>query len=348
MLQSLKKPAGFVLSGGLAGLADITVFTLFTAVIFRKTTPLHTLVATILARISSSLINFALNCKVFQGKPRRSIGRYYILWVGQLCCSYGIVALLGHGLGGHLTLVKALGDIGLGALSYRIQKVWVFAEEKGFYGPYARFAKWLFRTFSPRYSCHIPEYNEPVVYVCRHLNMHGPYTIIKSLPVQTHPMILSVFFDRREAKEHLRTFTFGQRLERKPRRHSLCAWVVATVAVPLVHSLQGVPVHRKGLSVSTTMKQGIRCLKKGESLLIFPDIRYTTGYDTYSPVYEGFLSLGQLYYKQTGSQLKFVPLVIDDSSRRILAGEPVTLTDFRTEKDQAAAALSDAINRIPA
>ena len=94
----------------------------------------------------------------------------------------------------------------------------------------------------------------------------------------------------------------------------------------------------------TTIKRGLAYLRKGESLIIYPDIHYMDGYDKPSEIYEGFLYIGELYYKKTGKMLSFVPLLIDDQNRHITAGQPVSITNYRQERTAAAEHLKEQIN----
>lgn len=218
-------------------------------------------------------------------------------------------------------------------------------QEKRVYGPYGRFARWVFRLFSRRYSCTLPETEGPVVYVCRHLDMHGPYTTLKWLPCQPHAMILNVFFQRETTVRHMKEYTLSARYHRKPRRFSLIARVLSWIAPPLMRSLQAVPVYRDGTNTIKTMKQGLKYLLEGENLIVYPDVHYMNGYEQPSDIYDGFLFLGELYYKKTGKALSFVPLMIDDEQHRILANDAITLTDYRRERGFAAAYLKTAINK---
>lgn len=214
-----------------------------------------------------------------------------------------------------------------------------------FFGRFARFARWLLRTFSPKYHCDITPTEQPVVYVCRHLNMHGPFTTLKWLPFHVHPMILHVYFDREKTVRHMTEYTFSVRYGKQPKKFSIRAHVMGCVAPPMMKSLQAVEVHRNGVQSINTLKQGLNYLLKNESLIVYPDIHYTDGYDRPSDIYDGFLYLGYLYQKRTGKQLSFVPLVIDDENRRIKEGAPICVTNYRKEGAQAAAYLKKAINK---
>ena len=217
-------------------------------------------------------------------------------------------------------------------------------QQEHIYGPYAKFARWVFRTFSRKYRCDFELPEEPVVFVCRHLDMHGPYTTLKWLPTELHPMIIHMFFDRESTVQHLTEYTFGARRGKKARKFSLVAHFMSLLAPPLMKSLQAVPVYRDGLKSMATIKRGLKHLLESEHLIVFPDIQYRQGYDTPSAIYEGFLYIGELFYKKTGEKLSFVPLLIDDQNRRITAGTPVTLTNYRQEGAAAAEVLKAQIN----
>ena len=339
---------GNMMSGLLATVTDLGVFSLLTYVVFPKTAPGYTMIATVLGRIASSVINFWFNCKyVFHGKPKRSLGRFYIVWTGQVICSYGSIYLFSHVLGGHLILMKLIGDCVLALLTYRLQCSWVYEEpeQKGFYGSYGRFAKWAFRTFSHRYTWDTTEPEEPVVYVCRHLNMHGPYTTLKTIPFHVHPLIIHVFFERKTTVQHMTEYTFSARYGKKPKKFNLAAHFMSWIAPPLMHSLQAVPVYRNSAQSTKTMKQGLKYLLKNESLIVYPDIDYIGSYKKPSEIYDGFLFLGDLYYKKTGKTLSFVPLVIDDEHRTIAEGTAVCVTNYRKEGADAAKYLKKVINK---
>lgn len=213
-----------------------------------------------------------------------------------------------------------------------------------FYGSFGRFARQLLRTFSPRYSCAIEPEEEPAVYVCRHLNMHGPYTTIKWLPFDVHPMSLHVFFDPETSVNHYREYTFAARVGKAPKKRSLLAWLAGRVTCSLLHSLRAVPVYRDARAVKS-MRGSLECLLKGESMIVWPDIDYTAGYEKNCTLYPGFLYMGELYHRRTGRELRFIPLYIDDAQRRIIPGEPMVINHYKEENESAAVRLARAIDR---
>jgi len=181
------------------------------------------------------------------------------------------------------------------------------------------------------------------VYVCRHLNMHGPYTTLKWLPFDVHPLMLAPFFDTKTGYEHMREYTFARRWGRKPLRFSLAAWISSRAAYLAASSLRGVPTYRNSANAITTLKTGLRYLRQGESLIVFPDIDYTGSYDAESDIYSGFLYYGEMYHKATGKSLRFVPLWIDEENRAIISGAPVEVSS-RKDSEAAAEHIKAAIN----
>lgn len=335
-----------MLAGLLATITDLCLFSLLTYVLFPRISPGYTMLATIAGRIASSAVNYFFNGKyVFHRTSRRSLFRFYTVWVGQLIASYLMLCLFGHVLGGHLTVVKIISDMLLSLAAYQLLCNWVYApDEKGIYGPYGKLARFVFRTFSKKYRCDFVMPEEPAIFVCRHLDMHGPYTTLKWLPTELHPMIIHIYFDRKTTVQHMTQYTFAARYGKKAKRFNLAAHVMSWIAPPMMKSTQAVPVYRDGLKTMVTMKQGLCYLLKNESLIVYPDIHYMDGYDKPSDIYEGFLFIGELYYKKTGKKLSFIPLLIDDKNRRISAGQPISITNYRKDGSAAAQYLKEQIN----
>lgn len=212
------------------------------------------------------------------------------------------------------------------------------------YGPFVRGVRFVARVFSPKYKCDYVPGDEPVVFVCRHLKMRGTYALVKWLSQEAHPMSLSVFFNRETAYKHFREYTFTVREGKKvPKRHFI-AWLTALVTVNLEKSMKAIPVHRDSLAIKT-MREALKWLMQGESVMVWPDVDYMAEYDkTPCRIYPGFLTLGEMYLKRTGKELKFVPLFIDDQNRKIVAREPVVVNHFKEESEEAAFLLAKRID----
>ncbi|MBQ4509218.1 MAG: glycosyltransferase [Clostridia bacterium] len=337
----------YMLSSAISAAVDVLIFYVLSSIIFDKSNALFILIATVSARVSSSVVNFFLNFKyVFKRGSRLSIIKYYILWLLQLGASYGIVMLFGHLIGLNITVTKIVGDLCLALLSYQIQQHWVFKNEnsKEFYGPLVSIARSTWKKFSKKYRCNVLPYDEGVVYVCRHLNMHGPYTTLKWLNFHVHPMVLNVFFTRKDAYKQYSEYTFTERKHKKKRRFNLKAYLCSLIIPPVIRSVKAVPVYRgRDVSSVKTFKKSLEYLKKNQSVIVYPDISYTSDADTQSELYDGFLYLGELYKKRTGKSLKFVPVYINESDCTINECESIIVDKYKEQREKAISYIKEAI-----
>lgn len=217
------------------------------------------------------------------------------------------------------------------------------AGQQRLYGPWARFARRLLRLFTPRYTCTLPDAGSPCVYVCRHLNMHGPLVTMTWLPMELHPFVLSVFTDEKQATVQFRDYTFSRRFGREPRSFSLAASVAGWLSPKVIRAVQPVPVHRD-MGATSTLREALRFLLKGESVIVWPDVHYTDGYDKPCEIYQGFLLLGEMYHRKTGQELPFVPLYIDDQKRTVTSGVPLVINQYRQDCQRATHELQEALD----
>ncbi|MBQ6946417.1 MAG: hypothetical protein IJN42_00065, partial [Clostridia bacterium] len=104
---------------------------------------------------------------------------------------------------------------------------------------------------------------------------------------------------------------------------NLGARIASGAVVPLMRSLKSVAVYRDSGEALKTMRQGLKYLEKGESLMLWPDVEYTGEYGEDFEIYSGFLFLGELYYKRTGKELSFVPLYIAPNLKKMYLGKPI-------------------------
>lgn len=123
----------FLFSSMMSSVVDILMFALITLIIGSRLEDYYRiLIATVGARIVSSMFNYAVNRRaVFKSKApvRSSVVKYYILCVCQMLVSYGLVYMTSSllGLGDFTTTVaKAVIDTILFFVSFRIQRAWVF------------------------------------------------------------------------------------------------------------------------------------------------------------------------------------------------------------------------------
>ena len=342
----------YLISSALSAIVDVGVFFILSTFIFPEVSPLWNLLATVSARVVSSVVNFALNYKyVFGGAGKSALIRYYTLWTLQLGASYGLVSLFSHSfalVGVALSAAKAVGDLCLAILSYQVQQYWVFRgrDPKKFYGPTVSYVIGVARIFSKKYRPNVLPYDDGTVYVCRHRDMKGPFTLHKWLPFNAHPMVLSCFLGRRECYGQVNGYTFTEREGKKKKRVSLKSAFATHGIVWGARSIRAIPVYRGSVRIAKTLRLSVDALLRGEAIAVYPDIDYRgeTGDDS---IYDGFLYLGELYRKRCGKSLRFVPIYIDDAGRKIEEFDAVTCDNFKEDAPRAKEYLRCAINGRP-
>ncbi len=341
----------YIASSALSSVVDVLTFMLLTVVVFPDIDALNTLIATLSARVLSSLINYTLNHRyVFKVATPGSMPRYYILWTCQLGASYGLVTvfrLLGVD-GIWLTVAKGVGDLGLALISYQIQQHWVFARRNPHkvWGPMASIVQAFARFFSKKYRANVLRDSNGAVYVCRHLNMHGPYTTLKWLGFEVRPMVLSVFHTENECYKQYAEYTFTKRVGKEATGFNIKAYLASRVVPPLVRSIKAIPVYRGTADAMKTFRASLKALGEGHSIIVYPDVDYTAEGGS-TDIYDGFLYLGERYKKSYGRSLRFIPLYIDDEGRRIIEYPPISVDNFKEGKNAAKEYLECAINGKP-
>ncbi|MBQ9860496.1 MAG: bifunctional glycosyltransferase family 2/GtrA family protein [Clostridia bacterium] len=119
----------FTASGLISAVVDVLLFTLFLSLFTTLGNPSPIVWATVVARVISSLLNFALNYRVVFRSQRQlgsSLWRYYLLCLCQMFVSAELVALLSTLLPLWPTLIKCVVDVVLFLISFRIQQRFVF------------------------------------------------------------------------------------------------------------------------------------------------------------------------------------------------------------------------------
>lgn len=121
----------YLLSSGSSALIDIGMFRLMLVIVANFALPDGTriTIATIVARIISSLFNFMMNKNlVFNSEGNRAVllVKYYVLCVIQMACSAGLVAGLFALTHVPETMLKIVVDAVLFLISFRVQKRFIF------------------------------------------------------------------------------------------------------------------------------------------------------------------------------------------------------------------------------
>lgn len=314
---------------GLLFLPDIAVWSIPRAV-----------VAQFIARLVSSITNFIVNYKfVFNGHSKKSVFRYYVLWAFLFASSVGYAQLFDYWFDNEFLIVFLTGcsSLVMSLFSYQIQTRWVFVGGKRkdgkFWGWYSRFVRWCYRTFTKPYTSLVAKDPLGAVYVCRHLNMHGPLTTVSKIGFDLHMMVFSPFCSYKTCYRQFKDYTFTVVHKMNKFTATICAAFMSLVLVPLIKSFEGIPVHRKDTQAIFTLKKALCYLEMHENVILYPDIDYTADGSNDTDIYTGFLLLEKFYYKKFQKHLRFIPLVIDDENHTIIEKSPIRFKngDFNSQ-----------------
>ncbi|MBR5328586.1 MAG: bifunctional glycosyltransferase family 2/GtrA family protein [Firmicutes bacterium] len=110
---------------------DLILFTLLTKFFFSHMhLSVRIMLATIIARVFSSIINYSINKRLVfsQDTSMESMVRYYTVWGCQVCVSILLVMTFTHLLGIDEVFIKMGVDACLALISYQLQLRWVFKD----------------------------------------------------------------------------------------------------------------------------------------------------------------------------------------------------------------------------
>lgn len=125
----IKRFALYTGASTIAMLVDLFLFIIFAEIILRNINAnVSILVATIIARITSSTINFKLSKKAFHANDlkRTAILKFFTLIVFQLLLSAGLVMLIYRWTKIPKTIIKCIVDTSLYFVFYKIHSHFVF------------------------------------------------------------------------------------------------------------------------------------------------------------------------------------------------------------------------------
>ena len=123
----------YIMSAGICLTIDLLLFTIFN-LLFKSYTDFSIIIATVLARIVSSLINYSLNKEhVFKYEKGRDIGsffKYYLLVIVQMMVSSYSVYYLYKLIALNETIIKLFVDIVLFVINFFVQKLFIFKQRE--------------------------------------------------------------------------------------------------------------------------------------------------------------------------------------------------------------------------
>ena len=194
----------------------------------------------------------------------------------------------------------------------------------------------LIRLFTPKMETvwDVPFDGEPCIFVGNHDRANGPVSVAVKFPLkdQCHIWIYANAMERKLVPAYVRQdYWWDPESRLAPLYDKTIPYLTALALPPILKSVPNVPVYHD-MRVMTTMRESLRLLEKGRSLIIFPGI--PDGYKSHSDTKtsEGYLQLLPLYHKKTGKVLKIWPMHLDRHTFHVKA--PIVFDPERPLKDQ--------------
>ncbi len=211
------------------------------------------------------------------------------------------------------------------------------ANEKSPYSPLFRVPRVLLSPFYRPYRLSFAMPKVPTVFLCRHLNMHGPFRTLTAKGMRARPCVLSVFHSYRGCVKQYADYTFSARAGMPRPLASVLAAGAALGVVPIVHALRSIAVYRgQSMQSAKTVKDSVAALLAGDHIIVYPDKDYTASDKESRSLYEGFLLFERHYFRKTGFHLPFVVLTLDDEKRLVNASAPIAFREDESYADASA------------
>ena len=345
------KITGYIINFLISGAIDLSIYTLLYNILLNiVTVPLNLslVIATAIARISSSLFNFKLNKRLFAAGSKNSkiyLFKYYVLWFLVLTSSFRVVIFTYENIIANAVIAKILTDIVIGICSYLIQRLWVF--NKIHKGLFFYLVIFICRIFTKvKFKKDKKTFKEASVLIGHHQNFYSPLVAFMYLPKTTHIWVISHLFTFKDCYDKYHNYTFKNN-KKIPRFLSSIISAILGIFIPIfLHSAKAIPVYRNSKKIIYTFKMSVDLLEKNHQIIIFPDIEYNSKDDQMNNIYSGFLKLDTYYFKKTNKRLPFIPVVFDKKNKEVYLNNKIKLDDFNMDNEVFIKELTKNINKI--
>ena len=170
----------------------------------------------------------------------------------------------------------------------------------------------------------VPFDGKPAVFVCNHDRAFGPMAMCAhfELSENMRPWINAQVLSPRKSPEYIRhDYWWDLSKWYSPILGHTLVYLYALILPLILHGSDCIPVYHD-TSVISTLRRSIEMLRDGKHILIFPE--HPTGFRKYGEkIFDGFVSIGRLYYSKTKEIVNFYPVNVDWKEKTICVGRPI-------------------------
>jgi len=215
-----------------------------------------------------------------------------------------------------------------------------------------RFLRGLIRVFTKKMDTvwETPFEGKPSIFVCNHDRAFGPIAMCAhfELSEDVRPWINAQVLSAKESPEYIR-HDYWWNLDKwySPILAHTLVYLYALIVPPILRGSDCVPVYHD-TGVVATLRRSIKTLADGKHLLLFPE--HPTGFREYGgEIFDGFVSVGRLFYGRTKQIADFYPTFVDWDKKKIFVGSPIhydPTVKYEEQVSQTAAAVKEFFGRF--
>lgn len=162
---------------------------------------------------------------------------------------------------------------------------------------------------------------EPCIIVGNHAQLHGSLTAELVYPYKKYTWCIGDLMHLKEAPAYAFKDFWSSKPARTHKFYKAMSYVVSPLLVYIHNNADVIGVYKDMRGIST-FKNSVKALKQGAHIILYPE--YHKPYNNIVNEFQTkFVDLARLYYKDTGTELSFVPMYIAPKLKTIVYGEPI-------------------------
>ena len=207
----------------------------------------------------------------------------------------------------------------------------------------------IVRAVSPDYELEGEENvsGDPVIIVGNHTQMYGPVAGEMFMPRDNYIWCVHEMMDRKEAPE----YSFNDFWSGKPGYirwfYRILSKAIGSLCELIFKNSHTIAVYRDK-RIITTVRDTLHRLREGYDVVIFPENSEKHN-NILNGFHENFVDIARFWYRESGKELRFVPMYICPDLDRIRFGEPVQYDHeavLDDERKRITGLLQDSITRM--
>ncbi len=178
---------------------------------------------------------------------------------------------------------------------------------------------------------------EPCVFLANHIGAMGPIYMAVSFPLRDNVAIWcneGVLEEKLMADYVRHDWWWDPQSRLAPLYNATLPHIAAAIVPKVMRSAPTIAVFRDA-RIMTTMRKSLKALREGKHIVIFPEL--PDGHNSHAEHLQmGWLNLCTLYRRQTGKDLKMVPIHIDQKAKAFRVGKGITVNpDIPLEEQES-------------